>query len=87
MGTKSTGPREQRPADGDVVITSDHNGHSVQIFPKPDRMVFRAVDDAVALADRWAERHSGAIWNRVNGQFFKLSDRKGLQRPGQSDVA
>ena len=60
------------PADGDVLITTRDGAHFLSIVPHPDRMSFKELDRAIAIAKLWAAAQNVEIWRARDGKIANL---------------
>jgi hypothetical protein len=70
-----------RPADGDVLITSTAGSHLVSVVPHPHRLSFGSLSHAVQLARKWADANGVSIWHADDGTVVQMfhKDDKALQ--------
>ena len=62
------------PARGDVLITTRDGGYYLSVVPYPDRLHFKALDRAIAIARLWAAAEHVEIWRAHDGKITKLRD-------------
>jgi hypothetical protein len=64
-----------RPADGDILITTTTRSHLISVVPHPHRLTFGNLPDAIALARKWASTNRVEIWHMTDGAVVKLLDQ------------
>jgi hypothetical protein len=68
--------QDERPADGDVLITSENGVHFLSVVPHPHRLSFKDLSRAVTIAVQWANANTAEVWRKADGQTFRLPSEK-----------
>jgi hypothetical protein len=61
-----------RPANGDVLITTEGGRHLLSVVPHPHRLSLSEYGIALQIAKRWAEANNADIWQTADGVLQKL---------------
>jgi hypothetical protein len=60
------------PSEGDILITTEAGVHFLSIFPQANRMSFRHLPHAIAMALNWAQANGSNVWRKTDGRTFRL---------------
>jgi hypothetical protein len=60
------------PANGDLLITTEHGIHYLSIVPNPHRLSFKELERAIAIAKLWVTSQDVAIWHAHDGVVTNL---------------
>ena len=72
MGTQS---HTDEPSDGDVLITTEAGVHLLSVVPHVNRLSFKHLSHAVAMALNWAHVNGSEVWRKTDGRTFRLKER------------
>ncbi len=65
------------PADGDVLITTEHGVLYLSVVPHPHRVSFAELPRAREIAERWADAQRVNVWHKRDGVPLKLPRKDG----------
>ena len=71
-----TPPPDDQPSNGDVLITTETGIHFLSVVPQPNRLSFKDLSRAVAIAVQWARANNADVWRKADGKTFRLPDEK-----------
>jgi hypothetical protein len=63
-----------RPSDGDVLITTQAGSHLISVVPYPHRITFANLQDAMAIARKWASTNGVSVWHHTDGQIVRVGN-------------
>ncbi len=64
--------QDERPASGDVLITTEHGIHLLSVVPHPHRLSFSELSQALEIAEQWARANGGDVWRANDGQTSRI---------------
>ena len=72
----ATPSQDERPSDGDVLITSESGVHLLSVVPHPHRLSFKDLSRAITIAVQWANANKAEVWRKADGKTLRLPDEK-----------
>jgi hypothetical protein len=66
---------DDRPSQGDVVITTELGVHFLSVMPHPHRLSFRDLSKATEMAHLWAKANRARVWHQVDGTLREKKKR------------
>jgi hypothetical protein len=63
----------EKPAQGDVLITSENGRHLLSVVPHPHRLALSDFPTAMQIARQWAHANNVNVWRSADGELAKVA--------------